>query len=279
MTKLAEVILYDVIGSRPAAGTAGRLFYATDTQVLSRDNGATWDDLTIGAGVGGGSHVNVSAFEYLPSPGVDGDVYLTNNGVVLVRSDGVNQNPWGPIFPFTQPDDSLFAWRNQGSATKDTTHGGIYLYAPPATNYNLRIREMALPTPPYTVEVAFLPAPARYVSAFGLCLIESASGKIECTYASDYQCDVLRFTNVTTFSVTAGTGGSLALDGTIVWHRVSDNNAGNRIWDFSLDGQHWHRILNTSSSAFIVPDKIGFYANSAHATFGMGVNLVSWKQT
>lgn len=31
--------------SRPAAATAGRIFIATDTLEISRDNGATWDDL------------------------------------------------------------------------------------------------------------------------------------------------------------------------------------------------------------------------------------------
>lgn len=46
-----EVLLSGVIGrglasARPTAGTAGRLYYATDTSTLSRDNGSTWDDLT-----------------------------------------------------------------------------------------------------------------------------------------------------------------------------------------------------------------------------------------
>jgi hypothetical protein len=44
----AEVLLSAVVGSglaasRPAAGTAGRLYYATDTNAISRDNGVGWD--------------------------------------------------------------------------------------------------------------------------------------------------------------------------------------------------------------------------------------------
>lgn len=44
MTLLSAVILQGVAASRPAAGTAGRLYYSTDTQVLERDNGSTWDE-------------------------------------------------------------------------------------------------------------------------------------------------------------------------------------------------------------------------------------------
>lgn len=41
------VIMAGLVAARPAAGTGGRLYYATDTDTLSRDNGVSWDDLTI----------------------------------------------------------------------------------------------------------------------------------------------------------------------------------------------------------------------------------------
>lgn len=41
------VIMYGVAASRPAAGTEGRLYYSTDTDILERDNGATWDAITL----------------------------------------------------------------------------------------------------------------------------------------------------------------------------------------------------------------------------------------
>jgi len=34
--------------SRPAAGTAGRYYFSTDTKTWSRDNGTTWDELVTG---------------------------------------------------------------------------------------------------------------------------------------------------------------------------------------------------------------------------------------
>lgn len=36
---------YGVAASRPAATQQGRDFYATDTLVVSRDNGASWDEI------------------------------------------------------------------------------------------------------------------------------------------------------------------------------------------------------------------------------------------
>lgn len=45
MTRLADVIMRGVAASRPAAGVAGRLYYSTDTGVLERDNGSTWDSI------------------------------------------------------------------------------------------------------------------------------------------------------------------------------------------------------------------------------------------
>lgn len=43
MTTLGTVIGRGVLASRPAAGTAGALYYATDTLVMYRDNGSSWD--------------------------------------------------------------------------------------------------------------------------------------------------------------------------------------------------------------------------------------------
>jgi hypothetical protein len=50
MSTLASVILRDVIANIPAAGIAGRLFCASDTAVLYRDNGVSWDVVAIGGG-------------------------------------------------------------------------------------------------------------------------------------------------------------------------------------------------------------------------------------
>lgn len=54
MSWLEQVIGYGTHAARPAAGSAGRLYYETDTDTLLRDNGGTWDALAL-AGGGGAS--------------------------------------------------------------------------------------------------------------------------------------------------------------------------------------------------------------------------------
>lgn len=44
------VIMSGLASARPAAGTAGRLYYATDTGDWSRDNGSTWDLISTNIG-------------------------------------------------------------------------------------------------------------------------------------------------------------------------------------------------------------------------------------
>jgi hypothetical protein len=44
------VVMSGLAGARPAAATAGRLYYATDTGDFSRDNGATWDLISTAIG-------------------------------------------------------------------------------------------------------------------------------------------------------------------------------------------------------------------------------------
>ena len=46
MSTIAQMVLYDLATNRPAASIAGRVFYASDTKAISRDNGSTWDDVT-----------------------------------------------------------------------------------------------------------------------------------------------------------------------------------------------------------------------------------------
>jgi hypothetical protein len=47
MTTLATVINKGTHAARPAAGTAGSLYYETDTSLLFRDNGSSWDQIAV----------------------------------------------------------------------------------------------------------------------------------------------------------------------------------------------------------------------------------------
>ncbi len=74
-TLTAELLLSAVIGrgalaSRPAAGTAGRLYFDTDSNILYRDNGTIWDSVE---GVSSGGNV------YDPTIIYEQDNFLSGN--------------------------------------------------------------------------------------------------------------------------------------------------------------------------------------------------------
>lgn len=50
MSTLATVFGYGLLSARAAASVAGRFYYATDTTLMYRDNGSTWDTLSVGTG-------------------------------------------------------------------------------------------------------------------------------------------------------------------------------------------------------------------------------------
>jgi hypothetical protein len=51
---LSDVNGYGVHASRPTAGVVGRLYFCTTHSLAYRDNGSSWDTLTVAAGGGGG---------------------------------------------------------------------------------------------------------------------------------------------------------------------------------------------------------------------------------
>jgi len=52
-TNLEDLIMRDTRANQPAAGIAGRLYFVTDEDVMERDNGASWEDVSVsGSGLG-----------------------------------------------------------------------------------------------------------------------------------------------------------------------------------------------------------------------------------
>ena len=46
-TNFEDLVMRDTRTNQPAAGIPGRLYYVTDESVLERDNGATWEDVSV----------------------------------------------------------------------------------------------------------------------------------------------------------------------------------------------------------------------------------------
>jgi hypothetical protein len=130
---LSAVIGYGVAGSRPAAGTAGRLYYSTDTDILERDNGSSWDTVIAQTSTlnflidGGGSAITT---------GIKGDLVVdfaaTITGVTMLadQSGSIVVDIWKDTYANFAPTDAdsitASAVPTISSATKsqDTTLTG-----------------------------------------------------------------------------------------------------------------------------------------------------------
>ena len=81
------MILRDTYSNIPAAGIPGRLFFADDTNNAYRDNGTTWDLLSVGGGGGGSSPPGPYADDTAAAAGgvLVGQSYYLSSGFVVVR--------------------------------------------------------------------------------------------------------------------------------------------------------------------------------------------------
>lgn len=230
-------------------------------------------------GGGGGATIHTSAYAAPPGAPAAGDLWLPSDSFYLLRYTGAAWVPWGPIFPHTMPDNTAFAWINQGAASVDATKGGIYLLAPALAGTNLKIRKKAAPGTPYTITACFLPQlyAVNYQQA-GLLFRESGSGKlatVAMTYSSGWKLPVEKFTNPTTYSANYLTVDSL--DPTTIWLRIADDGV-NRICSWSMDGQFWMQIHSVGRADFLTADEVGFFTCPTNATWPSAMTLLSWQE-
>lgn len=246
----------------------------------------------IGAG-GGGATVGTGTVASIPTPGTSGDVYLPSDGLQLYRSTGAAQVPWGPIYPLNAPDDASFAWINQGSATVDTTYGGIYLQTPQdnTDQYIMRGREIAYPATPFVITACIQPGGLDKQNVTGLYIRDSVTDKAEIFDIEYQEINVATLTKTTgvttgpaTYTIVGSVGDGEGLGTALpLWLQIEDTGAGAgnlRKWRASWDGEHFIELVSEGNTTFLTPNKIGFYvSNYGTGKFAHGVTLLSWKKT
>lgn len=132
--KGAPAIFEDTIANRPAAGYTGRIFISTDTFVIQRDNGTTWDSLGGGGSVTGTGVIGQVTFWGGTSaitgdnalfwdntnkrlglgtttPGVRLDVHGATNTLLQLNGTGVTSS----IIAFQQAGSTKYTIGNDGS--------------------------------------------------------------------------------------------------------------------------------------------------------------------
>lgn len=212
-----------------------------------------------------------------------GQLHFPSDAIYESRYNGSAWERWGPIWKCTEPALADFAWVNQGtSATADTSHGGIIIYAPANNGDSLRCLVQAAPSPPYVIDATLLITyyPANYFSA-GLLFRHSSSGYIH-SYGLGYN-SAVQLRNVLWSSPTAYSseysGALNVYNGLALLHlRIADDNT-NRISSYSANGYNYmpqSTVARTHSMAG-GPDQVGFFAESNNATYPCYTHLIHWK--
>ena len=93
-----------------------------------------------------------------PAAGTPGRIFLPTDGVFLERDNGSTWDKFGPIWPMTPPVAADFpTWVNQGNATFVDSKGATVPLGSQYVIAQYALRLKTYPTPPFTVEMAFIP--------------------------------------------------------------------------------------------------------------------------
>lgn len=258
--------------------TPDRLPIGSAGQILMVSGGKPiWNTL-----VSSGNSSTISSGAYGSEPGSpsSGDLYLPTNADLIEYYDGSAWKKWGPIFPLTDPTLQSWSWINQGSATVDTTKGGIFIRSD-TTNNSLRIRKKSAPSTPYKIDVLLQPSWSLATSLTPSCGIgfrESGSGKIHACwiFQTSGQPQIYSYK----LNDPSNLSGSYASLNLLVpfppFFRIEDDGSNRKIWT-SYDGQEWSLFHSVGRTDFLTADEVCFFA-SGDGTNTFGMRVLSWYE-
>ena len=220
----------------------------------------------------------------LPSAGTAGRIYIPNNSVYdILRDNGSSWDHFAQGKKLVPPVDGDYSWVNQGSATVDTTFGGIVLSTPATVGNNLRLRVKSAPSTPYTITTAMIVDVLNHdFGMMGACFRESGTGRIQsvgvvssASASTGRLAASEKWTNATTFSagyVTINFSGT-----TLVFIRIADDGV-NRISSISFNGLDWFAFHTVTRTDFLTADQVGFVVNTNGPTRQVSMHLLGWEE-
>jgi len=236
----------------------------------------------------------------VPSSAQSGILYFTTDSLYVYRDNGSSLLPWGLIYPITLPVNSTFSSVNlQSTGTVTTTYGGVWLYdtGGQGNTDQVQARIVSNSSSTYTATMGFQPLFNWNVGSYnaggsggpsaGICLRNSSSGKL-ITYNfipvasnGNYHMTVLQWTNPSTFSTTPANIPVAAINPTMCWLQIIDDNT-NRYYKHSTDGFYWAEFYRETKTTFLgspPQDGIGFYFNNYGQSSGYtgGIKVLHWN--
>lgn len=231
----SDIILTGTYAALPAAATAGRVYFPTDSPYTHlRDTGAAWVHFRHGVQV-------------------------------------------------TPPNDALFSWVNQETATVSTTSGAVVLLAPANAGQDDRLRVLAAPARPFTITMGMIVniLGHQYPGA-GLVLRDAAGGdyvEMMLWNNSTPYLSLATWASPTNYAGTSDFNINNPYTSSEVWMRVvvTAGVGGTRTWYISRDGVNWTQVGTGAWDQYITTlDSIGFACQPQNANFPASITVFHW---
>lgn len=278
-TTLDQVIGIANLAARPTAGSAGRLFFASDIGVTYRDNGGSWDLWTGAVNLIGTHAARPAAGTYSPT------LYYESDTLTLWLWNGA---AWSRLWTEDLIDPSVptWAWLNQGSATIVSDSVGQFLQAPrEAGASQIRGRITASGSVPYTFTSRLEPCLFQESnSTYGLVLYDSVTGKL-LVFRVTLTVSSWAVLSIDTYTSAALAGAANVFSTQVAllpkWLRIQDDGT-HRTYFVSGDGSHWAQVYQEATVTYLTPNNAGFFVwgpVSTSQNVPSSVTLESWQKS
>lgn len=233
--------------SRPAAGVAGRIYFATDAPIVSHDNGSSWATYQIGTPPLTAPPA-VAGFTAINAGGRTTTSTDSFGGIKMVAIDGANVSDYR-----------------------------LRKVTAPVVAYSLTVHLVAsLPFNYAFAGICWRNSTTGNCIVFGLITYTSTAfggGDIFARYiTADSNGASPAYTDSTTKILDAlpplGTGG--------IWLRLTDDLATTRTYEVSLDGINYLTLLSEARTTSITPDEIGLCIAPRAAVNGSATQACAW---
>jgi len=235
----------------------------------------------ISGGGGGGGAVTYDTYANKPAAGNPGAVFIPSDGLLLEVDDGTKWVPQGLVYPdLVKPVLNDFSWINQGSAVVDDSKGYIKMTQDALSGLQLRMLVKTAPSTPYSITAMIIPDVTKSnYNSVGLVWRESSTGRvINLGFGhGDYHFMGQKYTNPNTWNSNYFAGAAFfPVDGPI-FLRLTDNGT-DRLMYYSHTGNYWRLLHSVGRTDFMTADQVGFYVDSENASYGVSMDLLSWKE-
>lgn len=227
-----------------------------------------------------------NTYANLPGSSDPPRLFIPSDSIIQHVNQGGTLYPYCLGMPVVLPVDGNFSWVNQGSATVDTSKGGIYIENPNLDSADtFRMKVKSIPSAPYTCTIGFIinRQPRATYTNCALILRKNSTGEFVTFYDIDFstsafgtnrQIRVQRWNSPTSFNSQQSINyvqGAMPIS----WLRVVDDNTDRKFY-VSYDGVHFLLVFSETRTNFITPDEIGFGIANVLSGGVTGANGGAW---